>query len=263
MPIRDPSPAALACLALAFAMLWVPVGQHAFLLLGWMKLGTFMAPFLVFAALAFRGRGAAESVRLMALGLLIAYIAHQFEEHWIDLYGEIYAFRGSVNALLLEALGADPGAEGPLTDAAVFVINTALVWLVAALAIWAGPAHVFPTLAMAGIVLVNAVSHIAAGLSAGAYNPGLLTAVVLFLPAAAFVYWRLLADGRARGAGVALSLAWAVLAHAIMIAGIIAANWLKIVPEAAYFLALVLWSILPSVPALRQSLRPGTANPPA
>ena len=41
-------------LAFAFVLLWVPMGQHAFLFAHWMKLGTFMAPFLVFVAMATR-----------------------------------------------------------------------------------------------------------------------------------------------------------------------------------------------------------------
>lgn len=46
------------------------------------------------------------------------------------------------------------------------------------IAIWRAPSHLFPALAMAGIVLVNAVSHIGAAVFRLEYNPGLWTALV-------------------------------------------------------------------------------------
>ena len=53
----------------------------------------------------------------------------------MDVTGATYAFYSQTNEMLLERLGAEPGAEFPLTREAIFVINTTLVWLVGALAI--------------------------------------------------------------------------------------------------------------------------------
>ncbi|MEL6896643.1 MAG: hypothetical protein AAFP90_11115 [Planctomycetota bacterium] len=36
-----------------FGMLWDPLGQHKFLIQHWMKVGKFMAPFLLTVAFAF------------------------------------------------------------------------------------------------------------------------------------------------------------------------------------------------------------------
>ena len=127
-----------ATVALLFAMLWAPLGQTEFLVEHWMKVGTFAIPFFLLGALAFAPDGQSPRLaepRTAAGALLLAYIVHQFEEHWVDVTGATYAFYSQTNEMLLERLGAEPGAEFPLTREAIFVINTTLVWLVGALAI--------------------------------------------------------------------------------------------------------------------------------
>ena len=240
--------AGIACVGVSFAMLWVPLGQQVFLVEHWMKVGTFMAPFLLFTALAFRQNARLRrtlDVRALALLLLIAYIAHQFEEHWVDIYGNNYAFKPYLNAMVLDSLGAADNAEPVLSDAGVFVINTSLVWLVAALAIWRGPDQVFPTLCMAAIVVVNALTHLGAWSVGGDYNPGLLTASVLFLPIGLTAYLWIFRSGLARLQAIAASLGWGVLAHIIMIGGMILSGWQHTISEITYFALLIAWSTLP------------------
>ncbi|AMM84295.1 HXXEE domain-containing protein [Martelella sp. AD-3] len=235
-------------LAMAFAMLWLPLGQHGFLLTGWMKLGTFMAPFLLFFAFAFSDRPlrfSDDDIGLYALILWIAYIIHQFEEHWVDLFGQVYAFKPYVNMVLLDLMRAPAGTPPPLTDAGVFVINTSLVWLVAALAILSARHHLFPALCMVSIVLVNAVSHVGMAIIQGGYNPGLLTAIVLFFPLSLAVYHRLLKAGIASRREVAASIFWGVIAHIIMFAGLLATGYFQLIPEIVYFALLVIWSVVP------------------
>ncbi|MEM6692235.1 MAG: HXXEE domain-containing protein [Planctomycetota bacterium] len=244
----DSSKASLACLIAAFGMLWIPLGQHEFLIRNWMKVGTLMAPFLVFVALTFRATNAnrvSPDLSVISLGLLIAYIAHQFEEHWIDLFGNRYAFKPYVNQMLLDRLGGEERAVGPLSDEGVFVINTSLVWLVGALAIWQSHRHVFPTLCMAAIVLVNAFGHLVVATVDRAYNPGLLTSALVFLPHSLAVYIWLIRSGVAEPRLAIASLAWGILAHVAMVLGMIASGWLGIIPETAYFALLIGWSILP------------------
>ncbi|MEO0550235.1 MAG: HXXEE domain-containing protein [Pseudomonadota bacterium] len=236
----------LILLVLAFAMLWAPFGQHDFLVENWMKVGTFMAPFLLFVAFAFmppKDKDTGFDLRIATLFLLVAYIVHQFEEHWIDLFGNVYAFHKSVNELVLGLLGAPEGSIGPLTREGVFVINTSLVWLVACLGIWSAPRHAFPALAMMGIVLVNAIAHILNGVAG--YNPGLLTSVIVFLPLSGFFYFKSIRSGAANRKEVFASLVWAVIAHVLMAGGMIAANWFNLFSETVYFALLILWSIVP------------------
>ena len=235
MEVTQSSKSGLFALILAFGLLWSPLGQQDFLVRDWMKLGTLMFPFLVFAALSFppaEERINFKGAKWIALALLGAYIIHQFEEHWIDVFGNVYAFQASVNGMISVATGHPFAAERPLTAEAIFVINTSLVWLVGFLAIWLAPAKLFPTLAMAGIVLVNGLVHILGGIAFSDYNPGLVTSVIIFLPIS--------------------SVAWAFLAHVIMVIGLVAAFVWEAIPPLAYYLVLVIWSL---IPALASSLK--------
>ena len=150
-----------------------------------MKIGIYAVPFIIFIFFSCRTEqtdAIFSDTKLMSVVLLVAYIIHQFEEHWIDISGNQYAFYEYFNTLYLSVLGAQDSRVIILSREAIFVINTSLVWLVGVIAIWRSPKHLFPVLAMNGIVLVNAISHIFLGILKQSYNPGLLTAIVIFLP---------------------------------------------------------------------------------
>ncbi|MEO1134463.1 MAG: HXXEE domain-containing protein, partial [Cyanobacteria bacterium J06639_1] len=112
--------------------------------------------------------------------------------------------------------------------------------------IWRSPTYLFPALAMNGIVLVNAISHILSGVVNQSYNPGLLTAVLIFMPLAIAFYRNILLTNSMAKMQVVASLIWAVFAHVILISGLLAANWFRIIPESAYFAILVAWSVVPA-----------------
>ena len=222
-----------------------------------------MAPFLLLVAISFQSdKSRRLDPRMLALFLLSAYILHQFEEHWVDLMGRSYAFKPYINDFLSSLLGIE-GQVDLMSDASVFVINTSLVWLVGALAIWRGAKQIFTTLCMASIVIVNGISHIAAALIAGGYNPGLLTAVLVFLPLGVFAYSWLLRNNEANLSLVIFSIVWGMAAHVIMIGGILMLNQFDQLPESLYFLVLIAWSILPALLFRNQGQRPlaSTAAP--
>ncbi|MEM9943063.1 MAG: HXXEE domain-containing protein [Planctomycetota bacterium] len=236
---------AFVFLLIAFAMLWFPIGQHAFLFEHWMKVGTFMAPFLLLVAFSFKQESDAEiEPRQLSVFLFVAYVVHQFEEHWIDLYGRFYAFKPYLNSFLSEMTGKAETTEF-MSEASIFVINTSLVWLVAALAIWRGSTQIFATLCLVAIVVVNSASHIIASVLHGSYNPGLATAVFLFLPLGFFSVWKIHRSGFAGVYLVLAAMAWGLTAHVIMIAGILIMGKFEQIPEMAYFALLVAWSVLP------------------
>lgn len=242
------SRAALAAMIVFFALLWVPFGQQAFLGEHWMKLGTFIAPVLLFMAFATRTADQplrASDVSLSATLMAAAYMAHQFEEHWIDLLGREYPLRAALNQALTAAFGAE--ASEAMTPEAIFYINTSAVWLIAFLAIWSAPAHVFPALAMAGVIIVNGLAHIVAAMLSGAYNPGLFTSVVLFLPLSLIFYRAVLVGGLASPIAVAAGVLWGVVAHVILVAGLLAANVHGLIPVSLYYLALILCAIAPAL----------------
>ncbi|MEM9391588.1 MAG: hypothetical protein AAGA02_14010, partial [Bacteroidota bacterium] len=119
---------------LLFIMLWLPIGQHDFLIDHWMKIGTYAIPFLLIGLFIFNEEDSFNSFlkndRFIGVLMLIAYILHQFEEHWIDLYGNYSAFYDYNNNFILSSLGAPDSQVKPLTRESIFIINTSLVWLV-------------------------------------------------------------------------------------------------------------------------------------
>ena len=158
---------------LLFVMLWVPIGQHDFLVDHWMKIGTYAIPFLLIGIFLFEANDRFSSCRFIGALLLIAYIIHQFEEHWIDIYGNYYSFYEFNNNFILSNLGAPNSTIRPLTKEAIFMINTSLVWLVGVLGILSSPRHLFPLFAMASIIIVNGFVHVLAAIATFRYNPGL------------------------------------------------------------------------------------------
>jgi len=173
------------------------------------------------------------------------YIIHQFEEHWLDIYGNVYAFYTFNNEFLLNRLGEPNSIIKPLTRESIFVINTSLVWLIGLLAILKSPKHLFPFFSMAGIIVINGFVHVIAGLTTLAYNPGVVTSLVLFIP---LYFWIIIKTRNSTETFKVLvfgGLIWAFLAHVIMVAGLLAANWFRVIPETLYWAILVGWSVLP------------------
>ncbi|MEO0572644.1 MAG: HXXEE domain-containing protein [Bacteroidota bacterium] len=248
--MKTPKSLSLAILVLFF-MLWAPLGQFEFLVEHWMKIGTYAIPFLLIASFAFLDGNKStvwvKDFRFLGILLLIAYLIHQFEEHWIDLFGNYYAFYNFNNNTILEILGQPESSIIPLTKESIFAINTTLVWLVGFLVVSGSPKHVFPLFAMAGIMLINGLVHLLAGIAKFQYNPGLFTSIVLFIP----LYFWMIKQMRYRVVRyktyLIAGLIWAFLAHVIMVAGLLLANWYQVFSEYLYWVALVVWSIVPSI----------------
>lgn len=236
-------------------MLWLPWGQYPFLIHHWMKVGTFLIPFVLLMALSYRRADVPllTDPKTASALMFAAYLCHQFEEHWIDALGNHYAFFSATNEMLNNLLGSANQSKEILTPEAIFIINTSLVWMVGAIAIWGSANSMFPSLALAGITLVNGLTHIAAAIVMRAYNPGLVTAILIFIPLAGNYYLRTLKRLPHTRALIKLSLAWAVLAHVLMVGGIVLMERFKSIPQTTYFALLILWSFLPAV-ALHPSL---------
>lgn len=98
------------------------------------------------------------------------YMIHQFEEHDAD------RFRLYVNEML------GPNAQG-LSHRAVFIINFAGVWLFLTAALWLTKSVSDSWAVLAAyLLLVNGVVHVLPALILRRYNPGLVTASLLFFP---------------------------------------------------------------------------------
>lgn len=138
--------------------------------------------------------------------LLPAYMLHQLEEHDDD------RFRKFFNATIGE------GRE-VLSPEAVFVINVPGVWGVIAFSLYLAR-DVNPGFALIAVylVLVNAVVHIVHALVFRRYNPGLWTAVFLFLPLGAWTLWLLQRFGAGSTGFHATGFLTAVAIHAAIVA---------------------------------------------
>ena len=131
---------------------------------------------------------------------LPAYMLHQYEEHDDD------RFRVFMNRILA-------GGREVLTGPAVFIINVPGVWGIIALSLWLA-ARVNPGLALIAVYLplLNAVIHIVHAVVTRSYNPGLVSAVVIFLPLCGWCLCVIQRSGsgtlamHAIGAGTALAI---------------------------------------------------------
>jgi hypothetical protein len=111
--------------------------------------------------------------------LLPIYMLHQYEEHDDD------RFRRFVNNLV------GKGNE-ILSPAASFIINVPGVWGVMAISLYfAYYINVGFGLIAVYLVLVNAVAHVAHAIIFRSYNPGLITAIFLFLPFGLYTLWQI------------------------------------------------------------------------
>ncbi len=155
---------------MAFAHLWpwIGLGLAAMLLLG-------------LAAGDWRGDRTVPRTHDMVWltwAAIAAYLLHQFEEHGIDARGAPYAFRGSLCA----AFGFAGASACPIPSAFITAVNLSAVWLAGPIAALLGRRWPAIALSWFSVPAVNALAHIGPALAAGEYNPGLLTAVLLFLP---------------------------------------------------------------------------------
>ncbi len=233
---------ALVLVVVAFAALWVPWGQLELLRTEWMFLALGGAVFTAVVTLSARAAGRV-TLRELGVLLLVVYLAHQFEEHGVDLLGRRYAFLADANALLGPVAGCPPGAQCPLNPDAIYWVNTMLVWWPLTLAAVLGRRAL--VLAGAGLTATNAVVHLGAALVQHQYNPGCASAALLFVPAAAFVYARARRAFGATGPAIALSLAWGALGHALL-GGLAVVVYTKhALPLAAYPGSLLAYGSLP------------------
>ncbi|PQO39894.1 HXXEE domain-containing protein [Bremerella cremea] len=101
---------------------------------------------------------------------LPAYMLHQWEEHQGD------RFRLYINRTI-------GGGREALTPAATFWINSLGVWAIDLIAFYAAWFYSPVAGLVAGyLAVVNAVPHIGMTIKRREYNPGVITAVLLFLP---------------------------------------------------------------------------------
>jgi hypothetical protein len=177
------------------------------LVINWVY-GGFLAGLLLvlLAPLFVRGWPPALAATFLCLP---AYMLHQYEEHDND------RFRIFMNRILADGHDA-------LTLPAVFIINVPGVWGVIALSLWLA-FWVNPGLALIAVYLplINAAIHIAHAVMMRIYNPGLVSAIVLFLPVCGWCLFRIQRTGYGTPAMHAIGVASALAIHLIIIISVL------------------------------------------
>jgi hypothetical protein len=137
--------------------------------------------------------------------LLPAYMVHQYEEHDDD------RFRRFVN----ETIGQ---GRDVLSPRAVFVINVPGVWGVIAASLYlAAAVNIGFALVAAYLTIVNAAVHVMPALIRRRYNPGTVTALVLFVPLGTLCLWRVQLAGGGTVAYHLFGLVTAIGIHAAIV----------------------------------------------
>jgi hypothetical protein len=144
------------------------------------------------------------SERALFAGLLVIYMVHQIEEHlWPG------GFRQFTNAHVFKS-GDD---NWPVGIGGVALVNIGYVWVPLGLAALYPAALRWVGLGWIGLTLINALTHIVSTIRLRIYNPGLVTAIVLFLPFTIFVLAREAARGTLSGADIGLIVLAGILLH--------------------------------------------------
>jgi hypothetical protein len=137
--------------------------------------------------------------------LLPIYMLHQYEEHGGDRF-RLYVNRTVGN-----------GTE-VLTPAAVFVINIGAVWILDVAVIYlAWAVDLGLGLIAVYLMLINAIVHIVGAIRSRSYNPGLVTAVILFLPAGGYALYRIQISGAATIMELITGIAIGAAVHVLII----------------------------------------------
>ncbi|KQZ99931.1 hypothetical protein ASD64_14110 [Mesorhizobium sp. Root157] len=170
----------------------------------WMY-GGFLAGIMILALMPILAHGWSTTFTAIFV-LLPIYMLHQYEEHDGDRF-RLYINRTIGN-----------GAE-VLTPAAVFVINIGAVWVLdVAVTYLAWSVDLGIGLAAVYLMLINAIVHMAGAIRSRSYNPGLVTAVVLFLPFSGYASWQIQISGAATTDDHIIGLLIGIAVHAIIVA---------------------------------------------
>ena len=176
----------------------------------WSRVGLPLAAVLL--ALSPLVRRRADRATVLTYLQLPVYMLHQYEEHG---HG---AFKRGMNALV-------PPSVGRLTDRNIFLTNIVGVWGVdAAATVLAATTTPAAGLLAPYLAVVNALLHLATALRSRRYNPGLATALLLFLPFGAYSIRTIGREVRAARRAHGLSLAAANALHLLVVLSVIRAR---------------------------------------
>jgi hypothetical protein len=143
------------------------------------------------------------------------YWVHQFEEYSLPVLGIDY----SIQEMICEKIGFPPYPDCPIPLAFYPVVNIALMWFGAPLAAHLCRRNVLMGLSFWGLLFANGFVHTFGGVTAGAYNTGLLSAVILFVPFSIWVLYVCAIRGPYSGKVVGAAYTAGALTHILLFMG--------------------------------------------
>lgn len=194
----------------AFALVWP-----------WIGIGAAGLLFVLLCTNALRSNQSVTRWRDMAWltwAGTFAYLVHQFEEHGIDLLDRAYAFRGFLCAAVNFP---DPNAC-PVPFSFITMVNVAAVWIAGPLSALLATRWPVIGLSFFAIPAVNLFAHTGPAVLSGHYNPGLLTALVLFLPLCLVVFMAAVAEYDLGLRSIVATLVAGVAVHLALMTSLVA-----------------------------------------
>jgi hypothetical protein len=142
----------------------------------------------------------------------VVYLLHNVEEYGVDLLGQRHAFPAALCALLR----LPPYPDCPIHPSFFLAVNIPLFWVVGPIAALLGRRHPLIGLSLYSVIGINGLIHVLSAVLTGSYNPGLLTAVALFLPLSAWVGHACFGRNGLRYKAMALLVVWGIALHVIL-----------------------------------------------
>ena len=146
------------------------------------------------------------------------YVIHEFEEYGIDILGEKHAFPNGLCRDL--KLGNYPNC--PVPHEFYLYVNIPLVWFFGLIAAIFSRRNPFVGLGLYSVIISNGMVHILTSLLKQEYNPGLFTAIVIFLPS--FIWLCIACFGKSGlpRKGIPVIIITGIILHAILISSVFA-----------------------------------------
>ncbi|TKT57759.1 HXXEE domain-containing protein [Rhizobium sp. LC145] len=144
-----------------------------------------------------------------------AYLLHNFEEYGIDLLGTFHAFPGMICA----QPGLPPYPNCPIPPVFFLAVNVTAFWVAAPIAALLSRRHPLVGLSIYGIIIINALVHMAAALG-GSFGGGFFTSL-LFVVLAVWVIRACFGPGRMSYGALALLVAGGIIVHMVLAAPLV------------------------------------------
>lgn len=145
------------------------------------------------------------------------YYVHEAEEYGVDATGTRHAFPDA----LCDQLGLAAYPACTIPEPLFVLVNIPAFWVAAPLAAFLGRRVPLVGLSYWGVIAVNGVVHLVPVVRGDGYAPGLLTALLLFLPLAAWTAYAAFLRGPLPRIGLLPVLAGGVLVHVVLMAGLV------------------------------------------